>query len=67
MAARRSSSAAEKEKPFSLTEEGIVGISAVGLKLHFAEPSLSTDNAVGVAMLAAYLSEKRNEACETNG
>jgi len=40
---------------------------AVGLKLHFAEPSLSTDNAVGVAMLAAYLSEKRNEACETNG
>ncbi|MGI5911712.1 MAG: peptidase M22 [Syntrophomonadaceae bacterium] len=28
---------------------------AVGLKLYFAEPALSTDNAVGIAMLAAYL------------
>lgn len=28
---------------------------AVGLKLYFAEPRLSTDNAVGVAMAAAYL------------
>jgi N6-L-threonylcarbamoyladenine synthase len=28
---------------------------AVGLKLYFAEPHLSTDNAVGIAMLAAYL------------
>lgn len=29
---------------------------AVGLKLYFAEPRLSVDNAVGVAMAAAYLS-----------
>lgn len=30
---------------------------AVGLKLYFADPHLSTDNAVGIAMLAAYLSQ----------
>jgi len=30
---------------------------AVGLKLYFAEPHLSTDNAVGIAMLAAYLGQ----------
>ncbi|HWP95906.1 MAG TPA: peptidase M22 [Syntrophomonadaceae bacterium] len=32
---------------------------AVGLKLHFAQPLLSTDNAVGTAMLAAQLEERR--------
>ncbi|MDD2620667.1 MAG: peptidase M22 [Syntrophomonadaceae bacterium] len=31
---------------------------AVGLKLYFASPELSTDNAVGVAMAAAYLNGK---------
>lgn len=31
---------------------------AVGLKLYFAQPRLSTDNAVGTAMLAAQLEEK---------
>ena len=30
---------------------------AVGLKLYFAQPHLSTDNAVGIAMLAAYLDQ----------
>ncbi|HHV16088.1 MAG TPA: peptidase M22 [Gelria sp.] len=34
---------------------------AVGLKLYFAEPHLSTDNAVGVAMLAACLEQRGNE------
>jgi len=32
---------------------------AVGLKLYFAEPALSADNAVGVAMLAARLSQEQ--------
>lgn len=32
---------------------------AVGLKLYFAPPALSTDNAVGVAMAAAYLSQRK--------
>ncbi|MEN6348397.1 MAG: peptidase M22 [Syntrophomonas sp.] len=34
---------------------------AVGLKLYFADAGLSTDNAVGVAMAAAYLSRKSEE------
>ena len=33
---------------------------AVGLKLYFADPRLSTDNAVGIAMLAAYLEQSGN-------
>ncbi len=33
---------------------------AVGLKLYFAAPGLSTDNAVGIAMLAAYLSQRES-------
>lgn len=33
---------------------------AVGLKLYFAEPHLSTDNAIGIAMLAAYLAKQEN-------
>ena len=33
---------------------------AVGLKLYFAEPHLSTDNAVGIAMLAAYLENNKS-------
>ncbi|MGS0764040.1 Kae1-like domain-containing protein [Syntrophomonas curvata] len=33
---------------------------AVGLKLYFADPCLSTDNAVGIAMLAAYLSQRES-------
>lgn len=32
---------------------------AVGIKLYFAEPHLSTDNAVGVALLGMLLDEKR--------
>lgn len=32
---------------------------AVGMKLYFAEPKLSTDNAVGVAMTAAYLNRSK--------
>jgi N6-L-threonylcarbamoyladenine synthase len=33
----------------------------VGLKLHFAEPRLSSDNAVGTALLAAYLYKQTGE------
>lgn len=33
---------------------------AAGLKLYFADPHLSTDNAVGIAMLAAYLDQGKD-------
>lgn len=33
---------------------------AVGMKLYFAEPALSTDNAAGVALLGSYLAEAAN-------
>lgn len=34
---------------------------AVGLKLYFADPHLSTDNAVGIAMLAAFLDKGKRQ------
>lgn len=33
---------------------------AVGLKLYFADPHLSTDNATGIAMLGAYINKIKN-------